>query len=198
MTPTTYHQGGQNCHKTTTKIVNTHTILTAHNFMRINQKDSKWIPCKFCLAHPSVLGLGIIVSEHIFWSNSQPIHFFNMFLHHAKIRQMHSNLWRSFSSDFQTLFSEIDAFNETKRDAIWLYSWLTPMKTDISPENWWLEDVKMVPFQGTFVQRVTCIAFDCAKNGSCLKNPHFSHFSCSAIRRKEQFFRQHLEKYLAK
>ena len=33
----------------------TYTLSTAHNFTRINQKDSKWIPSKFCLGHPSVI-----------------------------------------------------------------------------------------------------------------------------------------------
>ena len=33
----------------------TYTLSTAHNFTRINQKDSKWFPSKFCLGHPSVI-----------------------------------------------------------------------------------------------------------------------------------------------
>ena len=41
--------------------------------------------------------------------------FFNMIFHQAKIRQIHSNLWRSFSSDVQILFSEVDIFNQTKK-----------------------------------------------------------------------------------
>lgn len=51
----------------------TYTLSTAHNFMRINQKVSKWVPCKFCPGHPSVMGLGIIISEQNRLCNSRTI-----------------------------------------------------------------------------------------------------------------------------
>ena len=141
MTPSRYHHGGQNYRKTT-KIVEDVHPLNGTQFHEDQPKSlqmgslqilpwpskcyGSWdyhfrtesfvqLPNNRCKSFPTLENSPYHSSSGCERKLRFQKTFFQHVFHRAKIRQIHSNLWRSFSSDVQILFSEVDIFNQTKK-----------------------------------------------------------------------------------